>query len=62
MKQLCESKTSTTNLVILGWTSVVLFIGGIALIIVAIEMTIKDKRRRRQGTTTSAATTKEEDD
>jgi hypothetical protein len=48
MKQECESKTSPINLVILGWTSLALLLAGIALIIVAIVMIIKDRSIRRQ--------------
>jgi hypothetical protein len=48
MKQECESKTSPINLVILGWTSLALLLAGIALIIVAIVMIIKDRSTRRQ--------------
>jgi hypothetical protein len=47
MKQECESKTSPINLVILGWTSLALLLAGIALIIVAVVMIIKDKREKR---------------
>jgi NADH:ubiquinone oxidoreductase subunit 6 (subunit J) len=35
-------KTIATNLDILGWISIVLFVGGVALIIVAIVMIIKE--------------------